>query len=144
MLVGVAVKVGVGVRVLVGVGDGVKVRVGVGVAVNVGVGVGHRTSTESLDHVLNISTDSLSKIMCSPVKFRETLPQFTHDTLKSITARVPLPLTPKAPTTLLIIRTVPCIPAGMNPQSLTVTTVPPMSPSLTPVTCKMSGSYVMS
>jgi hypothetical protein len=129
--------------VIVGVALGVAVAVGVAlaVAVDVGVGVGQIISIESLAHVLLISIESLPYTTCSPLKFKLTFPQLSHDTLKPITASVPLPVTPFVPPTLLMIRTTPCIPAGMNPQSLTGTTLPPMSPSEIPVTCMMSGSY---
>ena len=148
--VALAVAVGVGLDVLVGVGDGLLdgVAVGVGlavaVAVGVGDGVGQITSTQSPLHVLFISFESLSYTTCSPLKSTLVFPQLSHDTLKLITASVPTPDRPPNPPTLFMIRTTPCIPAGMNPQSLTGTAFPPMSPSNTPVTCMMSGSYVTS
>jgi hypothetical protein len=126
------------VAVGVGVGDAVDV------AVDVGVGVGQLTFTQSPLHSLLISVESLSYTTCSPLKSTLVLPQLVHDTLKSITASVPAPDMPPNPPALLMIRTTPCIPAGMNPQSLTGTSVPPTDPLLTPVTCMMSGSYATS
>ena len=139
--VGVALAVALAVAVGEPVAVAVAVALAVAVAVTVGVGVGQLTFTQSPLHSLFISTEPLSYTTCSPLKFKLTFPQLVHDTLKFITASVPLPVTPFTPPTLLMIRTTPCIPAGMNPQSLTGTALPPMSPSNTPVTCRMSGSY---
>ena len=126
------------VAVGVGVGDALAV------AVDVGVGVGQLTLTESPDHTVFTSIDSLSYTTCSPLKLIDAPPQFTHDTLKSINASMPSPVAPPAPPTLLMIRTVPCTPGGMNPQSLTGMVVAPNDPLCTATTCMMSESYVTS
>jgi hypothetical protein len=126
------------VAVGVGVGDAVDV------AVDVGVGVGQLTFTESPAHVVYTSTVWLSYTTCSPLKLKLALPQFIHDTLNPISASVPAPDMPPTPPALLMIRTVPCTPAGMNPQPLTGTSVPPNDPLYTASTCMMSGSYVTS
>ena len=60
--------------------------------------------------------------------------QYTPTTLNSMHDRLPTPLAPPVPGTLLIIRTVPCTPTGTRLHPVTGIAVPPIEPSTTPVT----------
>jgi hypothetical protein len=128
----------VGETVADNVGDTVDEMVGETVGDNVGVGVGAAaTCTESLTQLAFISCATLSynthSLTLNTMSMSShTLPPTTS---KSIHDKLPLPFTPGALATLFIIRTTPCIPAGMNPHPSTGIPVPLIDPLLTPLTC---------
>ena len=70
--------------------------------------------------------------------------QYTPTTLNSMHDRLPTPLAPAVPGTLLMILTTPCTPGGSRLHPLTGIAVPPIDPSVTSMTRMTSASYVIS